>query len=469
VAAAAWVHDYAPPIRSLVLVTPALRVKLYVPLALPGLRLLRWMKGNRPAFIKSYVKARMLTHDPAEASRYDSDPLIARSIAVNVLLDMHDTSTRLIKDAGAITTPTLLLGAGRDWVVDLNAQRKFFEHLSSADKEMHTFPGMFHDLLHEADRAPVLDTIRTFLNRTYENRRLGEDLHEADKHGYTQREYDDLQCALPVTSPRRWSFALQRLMMKSLGMLSNGIRLGWATGFDSGKSLDYVYENQPRGQSIIGKMIDRTYLNSPGWRGIRQRKRHIEVLLQAAIRDTVRADRPVRILDVAAGAGRYVLETMKALPDTHIDGHLRDHDPANVEAARRLARELGVNSVIFERGNAFDEESLASIAPPPTIVIVSGLYELFPDNELVSRSLRGIARAMRESGWLIYTAQPWHPQLEMIARVLINREGKPWIMRRRTQEEMDELVHTAGFRKQWMEIDEAGIFTVSLARIETRT
>jgi hypothetical protein len=37
-------------------------------------------------------------------------------------------------------------------------------------------------------------------------------------------------------------------------------------------------------------------------------------------------------------------------------------------------------------------------------------------------------------------------------------------MRRRTQAEMDDLVRAAGFEKVAMEIDEFGIFTVSLAR-----
>jgi alpha-beta hydrolase superfamily lysophospholipase len=37
----AWVHDYAPPIRALILATAAFEVKLYVPLAIPGLRLRR--------------------------------------------------------------------------------------------------------------------------------------------------------------------------------------------------------------------------------------------------------------------------------------------------------------------------------------------------------------------------------------------------------------------------------------------
>jgi hypothetical protein len=52
----------------------------------------------------------------------------------------------------------------------------------------------------------------------------------------------------------------------------------------------------------------------------------------------------------------------------------------------------------------------------------------------------------------------------MIARTLINRDGQPWIMRRRTQAEMDHLVKAAGFEKQSMDIDRWGIFTVSVAR-----
>src|SRR5579872_2669558 len=41
VIAAAWIHDYAPPVRGLVLAVPAFDVKLYVPLAIPLLRLKR--------------------------------------------------------------------------------------------------------------------------------------------------------------------------------------------------------------------------------------------------------------------------------------------------------------------------------------------------------------------------------------------------------------------------------------------
>ena len=83
---------------------------------------------------------------------------------------------------------------------------------------------------------------------------------------------------------------------------------------------------------------------------------------------------------------------------------------------------------------------------------------------MVKRSLEGMAAAIPPHGYLVYTGQPWHPQLELIARALTShRQGQAWIMRRRTQAEMDQLVAAAGFRKITQRIDPWGIFTVSLA------
>jgi hypothetical protein len=120
--------------------------------------------------------------------------------------------------------------------------------------------------------------------------------------------------------------------------------------------------------------------------------------------------------------------------------------------------------VRFELADAFDRESIAAERPRPTVGVVSGLYELFPENEPLRRSLAGLADAIGPGGYLLYTCQPWHPQIELIARTLPNREGRPWVMRRRTQAEMDALVRAAGFEKVTQEIDRWGIFTVALAR-----
>ena len=456
VTVAAWVHDYAPPIRGLILGTPAFRVKLYVPFALPLLRVKQALFGR--GYVKSYVKAKVLTHDAAEAKAYHADPMIFRQIATNILIDLFDTSTRLMADAGAITTPTLMLVAESDWVVKTTAQEEFFKRLSSPVKRLERLPGFYHAIFHEKERERVIGPVRAFIDECFAQPPQRVALLDADRHGYTKQEYDRL-CA-PGGAP----FKLLQLVLKSVGKLSDGVRLGWEAGFDSGQTLDYVYRNQPRGTTPLGRAIDKNYLNAIGWRGIRARKVNLQSVLRDAIRATQAEGRPVRVLDIASGPGRYVLETMRELAEVPSVVTLRDYKPQNVEAARALAGELGLTNVSATVGDAFDRASLAAVSPRPTVAIVSGLYELFPSNDAVLTSLRGVADAVERGGYLVYTNQPWHPQVEFIARVLTNREGKPWIMRRRTQAEMDDLVREVGFEKLRQEIDPWGIFSVSLAR-----
>jgi len=458
--ASAWVHDFAPRIRGMVLAAPAFRIKLYIPFAIPLLRIL--LKFKNKAVISSYVKSRMLTHDPVQMRQYDSDKLITKDIAVNVLLGLHDVSTRIINDAGAITTPTLILSAGADWVVKNSAQRQFYSNLSSSFKQMETFPGFYHALLYEKDRHKPMEKIRGFIWEIFEMNVDASFLFKADKGGFTRTEYDILR--QKPSLPKALWFGLQKLMMKTVGKLSEGIRLGWKTGFDSGKSLDYIYENNPRGITELGRAIDRQYLQAVGWKGIRERREHLEKSIKQAIDSMVGSGEPVRLLDVATGCGRYVLNVLDEYRDADVFATLRDFTKANLEQGKRLAAGMGLKNVKFEFGDAFDPESAKTVDPKPNIAIVSGLYELFPDNQMVLNSLKAIAEITSPGGFLIYTGQPWHPQVEMIARTLTNREGKPWIMRRRSQAEMDELARQAGFEKTQMEIDSWGIFTVSTAR-----
>lgn len=455
--AAAWVHDYAPPLKAMVLAAPAFRVKLYVPLAIPALRLRQKLFGH--GYVKSYVKARVLTHDAEQAKAYAADDTIFSQIAVNILLDLHDTSKRVVADAGAITVPTLVMAAGKDWVVQNEAQVDFYKGLSSKVKEFHVLPGFYHALFHEKERQLPIRLSRAFIEKAFAEAPPVPSLLHADQGGFTRTEYDLLRAPAACG---HWHAV--RGVMKSMGRLSEGIRLGWHRGFDSGETLDYVYANQAKGSTPLGRMIDRGYLDSIGWRGIRIRKIHLEKLLRQSMEALHAQGLKVHIVDVATGVGRYVLESLKALPNIPATALLRDYKEANLEAGRRLAQELGVQGVEYVHGDAFDRASLASLDPKPSLAIVSGLFELIPENAKLKNCLEGLAQAMETGGYLIYTNQPWHPQMEFIARVLTNREGEPWIMRRRTQGEMDELVRNAGFEKLDMLIDPYGIFSVSLAR-----
>ena len=459
-----WVHDYAPKLRGMTLASPAFKVKLYVPFARGGLKLLHRLRGN--FFVNSYVKARFLTHDPERAASYDADPLIARPISVNILLGLYDAADRIVADAQAITVPTQLLISGADWVVQQAPQRKFFDRLGSAIKEKLELPGFYHDTLGERDRAPVVAAIRAFALQLFDQPVTMPELHNSHVAGYTFEESRTLTQPLSLLTPRGLYWALGRASIRLGAYLSRGLRLGAQTGFDSGSTLDYVYRNQPEGSTALGRAIDRTYLQSIGWRGIRVRKVHVEELLSEAMRRVAASGSLVRVMDIAAGHGRYVLDAVLGSPVQPASILLRDYSRINVEQGQTLIKQKGLTAIArFEEGDAFAGEDLARVTPRPNVGVVSGLYELFPDNEPVIRSLAGLSEAIPDGGYLVYTGQPWHPQLEMIARTLTShRQNQAWVMRRRTQAEMDQLVERAGFRKLTQRVDEWGIFTVSLAQ-----
>jgi alpha-beta hydrolase superfamily lysophospholipase/SAM-dependent methyltransferase len=459
VVAAAWVHDFAPRIAGLVLATPALEVNLIVPGALASIRVMQKLKPD--ATIKSYVRGSWLTRDLSAAAVYDADKLISKDISAKILVDLFDTAQRVISDAEVMDRPLLLFSAGADKVVKKQAIDALYTNYGCEQKTHLTLKGARHAVFHDLCRDEVCGAIKRFTERCIANftpPRLEADL----THPATNAEYASIKKPLPSPSLKGLSFILQRAALGTTGRLSQGIRIGHATGFDSGESLDYVYDNKPRGNLLVGKVIDYFYLNAIGWRGIRQRRACMNQALRWALKQIREAGMPLQLMDIAGGAGRYLLDVLDE-PDLKV--LCRDWSESALARGRESAQQMGLSERITHiRGDAFDEPSLATVEPKPSIAVVSGLYELFPENDKLQRSLRGLFSAVNPGGWLIYTGQPWHPQVEMIARTLTNRDGQFWVMRRRPQGEMDALVEQAGFKKEKQWIDDFGIFTVSIAR-----
>ena len=451
VIAASWVHDYAPSIRGMILATPAFNIRLYMPFAIPMLTFLR--QFSLLPKITSYVKSKVLTHDRAEQAIYNQDPLISGSIATDLLIDTYQTGQRIIDDADAINTPTLVLCAGKDWVVSRSAQRKFYNKLSSTKKQWVYFPDLFHAIFHEDKKQAVFETCQHFMNDCFSQPHVDVDNSESHKYGHSKDKMESF--LLPSLNPL---YPITKLVLSSIGRLSHSIQLGLKYGFDSGRSLDNIYTNEAKGKSVIGKMIDRIYLDSPGWKGIRCRKKLILSLLTKYIGTT----KPFHVLDIASGNGRYLFDLMQSNSMTSVE--MRDFDEGNVGIMASKIKGLALDS----RATAIQSDafSLASYKDKEIydFSVASGIFELFSDNQLISTALEGIVSQLKPGGYFLYTNQPWHPQQEFIARTLNNHQGKPWIMRCRSQSEMDNLIKKSGLEKIDMGIDPSGIFTVSIAQ-----
>jgi alpha-beta hydrolase superfamily lysophospholipase len=456
VVASTWVHDYAPKIRGMALIAPGFKIKLYFPFAKELLKLA--IKLYPKLNIKSYVKSKFLTHSLEEQKKYDADKLITPNIPAAQLTTLLDTAKRVVGDARLISTPTLVMSATKDYVVDSAVQGDFYAALSSSKKRFVRLEGFFHGVLYEEEHQKAIDEIAMFMDECFSQ----EFSIERNKHiDFTQSEKDKIAYgSFPLY--QRAFFVSQRLMMQNLGFLSKGISVGNQYGFDSGVTLDHVYTNKAQGKTFIGKFIDRNYLDSIGWRGIRQRKVNMIRTLQSKIDALTKENKEVIILDIAGGPARYLVEIAKENPTVQI--YVRDYQEQNIYKGRELAVQMGVNNIQYEICDAFDLASYENVAFQPNIVIVSGVFELFEDNELIAKAMQGIANIIQEYGDVLYTGQPWHPQLTFIANVLGNHQEKKWIMRRRSQYELDSLFAEFGFEKKSMLIDEWGIFTVSSSK-----
>ena len=226
---------------------------------------------------------------------------------------------------------------------------------------------------------------------------------------------------------------------------------------------------------MLGKAVDKFYLSNIGWQGIRIRREHIlELAAQALIKmqasnntndDQSSQLQQFKLLDIASGHGFYAFDLLTQFDN--LQAELRDYDAHNIQALQAKAEKLAMaDRVLACKKDAFDSASYQSEQDNEKfdIAIASGVFELFSDNTLPATALAGIYDSLKTDGYLLYTNQPWHPEQEFISKTLNNHRGSDWVMRCRSQAEMDQLVNDAGFDKVAMRIDKFGIFTVSLAK-----
>jgi len=274
--------------------------------------------------------------------------------------------------------------------------------------------------------------------------------------------------AAPTLAPERLQWRLTRAALRLGARLSAGIACGYRHGFDSGPMLDYVYRNEATGAPLIGRLVDRVYLNQIGWRAIRARR----TLLDATLADLIAARRtaalPTHIVDIAAGPGRYVLELVARLSENNGGNDLsvtcRDLDAEGLRQGAILAASLGLTRARFTQGDATDPVALAHIAPAPGIVIASGVYEIITEDALIRRSMAGVRGVLPADGAFVFTTQIAHPQLVMIANTLPNRNGEPWVMGTRAVETVETWARAAGFHTVHTAVEPHGLFAVTVAR-----
>ncbi|HUA06732.1 MAG TPA: class I SAM-dependent methyltransferase family protein [Solirubrobacteraceae bacterium] len=268
--------------------------------------------------------------------------------------------------------------------------------------------------------------------------------------------FAELQRDLPASSPRAWRFRALAAASRAGALLSEGLRVGYEHGFDSGPFMDHVYGNQPGGRTALGRGIDRRLLS----RRTCQAFREIRVLARQALDEAVDASTaPVPLVaDLAAGPAPYVFEVLTAHPDA--EALLADIDPAALAQARAHGIERGLSErVTFTQMSAFDREALERIDPAPDIVAELGLYGIYHDDALIERHFVDLAETIAPEQ-IVFNVQTQNPEIEYIARVWRDHRGERCVWRLRPVETILSWAAAAGYEPASIRSDSFGIYRV---------
>lgn len=273
--------------------------------------------------------------------------------------------------------------------------------------------------------------------------------------------FEDLLKPLPPYSLRNWYYKLYSLFLRTIGMLSDGIRISYNHGFDSGIIMNYIYRNTPSGRLYIGRVIDRAFLNQVTCKAFRA----IKEIQKKAIKDYLKEKngKPTFIVDLASGKADYIYE---ALSETDANARvlLRDIDETTLRESRSIAARLNLlDKVSYEVGDALDVEGLKRIYPRPDLVIEVGLYGIIHDDDLVRRHLSELKNVLKPDA-ILFNVQTYNPQIELIARVLKNSNGERCVWHLRPAELVIEWAEEAGFKEPRVTTDPYGIYAVVMMR-----
>jgi alpha-beta hydrolase superfamily lysophospholipase len=108
---------------------------------------------------------------------YFSDPLMGYPGKMTARLEgeLIKTMQRITADAGKITLPILILQGGADPLVDPAGAQLLYEAVSSTDKTIKVYEGLYHEVFNEPEHTQVLDDVETWLaarNSAGDNREI---------------------------------------------------------------------------------------------------------------------------------------------------------------------------------------------------------------------------------------------------------------------------------------------------------
>lgn len=103
------------------------------------------------------LDANGVSRDPLEVNKYIEDPLVHHGKgSARLVRELFAGMEAVQARAAEITLPMLILHGGEDVMTAPEGSRFLHQHISSSDKTLKIYPGLYHEIFNEPEQAEVL-------------------------------------------------------------------------------------------------------------------------------------------------------------------------------------------------------------------------------------------------------------------------------------------------------------------------
>ncbi len=119
--------------------------------------------------IDMIIEQNLLTSDIKILRKHIADDKKIEKISLISAAEMEKSMKWAMENATNLLSPTLILQAGKDKIVDKEATKEFFEKIKTKDKTYREYDGLLHELWNEKTRAQVFQDMFVWLEKHQKN------------------------------------------------------------------------------------------------------------------------------------------------------------------------------------------------------------------------------------------------------------------------------------------------------------
>ena len=155
-------EEYNTRFEGAIIISPWLATAMSVP---------RWKANAAQALSKllpalpfnAGIRPEHVSRDPGIVEAYRADPLVHDRVTPRFFSEVSAAMGLALQRSDRIQEPLLFMAAGDDRLVDTERSLRFARSLTAPDLTVKVYPGHYHELLNELDRASIHREIRDWI------------------------------------------------------------------------------------------------------------------------------------------------------------------------------------------------------------------------------------------------------------------------------------------------------------------